>query len=345
MQPSANPVPSVPKPSPLDPDAARLAVQALLTEDTGQRRSLLAAAMSRDSKLRATLVELMRDCGWDDQTVREDLQFVAGVPATGNERNCWTEVLPELVRRLARLEQLERHFAAAVESEKMTAIYSLAYGASHEINNPLANISSRAQTLLRDETDVEKRRKLETINNQAFRAHAMIADLMLFAKPPSLQLQIIDVAVLLRQAEQELRPVAEAQQTELLINSAPGQFPIRGDREHLVLALQSLCRNSLEALGSGGRISVRLSCVSAAGEELVNLSVEDDGPGIPAEILPRVFDPFFSGREAGRGLGLGLSKCWRIVTLHSGTISVHSQAGQGAQFTIQLPLVRIGDRG
>ena len=86
--------------------------------------------------------------------------------------------------KLARLEELEHRFAEAVERAKLEAMKELAYGAGHEINNPLANIATRAQTLLQEETDPEKRRKLAAINAQAFRAHEMIADLMLFARPP-----------------------------------------------------------------------------------------------------------------------------------------------------------------
>src|SRR4051794_37463687 len=78
-------------------------------------------------------------------------------------------------------------FTVAVESAKLRALYNFAYGFSHEINNPLANIATRAQTLLADETEPERRRKLATIVQQAFKAHEMIADLMLFAHPPRMQ--------------------------------------------------------------------------------------------------------------------------------------------------------------
>src|SRR5438477_12478568 len=84
-------------------------------------------------------------------------------------------------------------FDAALESAKLQALYNFAYGLSHEINNPLANIATRAQTLLVDEKDPERRRKLATIVQQAFRAHEMIADLMLFARPPALRREQIDV--------------------------------------------------------------------------------------------------------------------------------------------------------
>ena len=87
---------------------------------------------------------------------------------------------------------------------KLLAMKELAYGASHEINNPLANISSRAQLLLRDEVDPERRRSLATINSQAFRAHEMIADMMLFAKPPALQMATINFAEYLRELVEQL---------------------------------------------------------------------------------------------------------------------------------------------
>src|SRR5687768_281942 len=87
-------------------------------------------------------------------------------------------------------------FHAAVEAAKLQALYNLAYGLSHEINNPLANIATRAQTLLLEERDPERRRKLATINQQAFRAHEMIADLMLFARPPAPRLEAVDAAEL-----------------------------------------------------------------------------------------------------------------------------------------------------
>ncbi len=93
----------------------------------------------------------------------------------------------EINAKLARLDELERRFDAAVQHAKLEAMKELAYGAGHEINNPLANIATRAQTLLRDETNPERRRKLAAINAQAFRAHEMIADLMLFARPPQMR--------------------------------------------------------------------------------------------------------------------------------------------------------------
>src|SRR6187431_2234473 len=93
-----------------------------------------------------------------------------------------------------------------LEQAKLDAMKELAYGASHEINNPLANISARAQALLRDETDPERRRALEAIHQQALRAHEMIADLMLFARPPRLERRAVDVPGVVNRIVAELAP-------------------------------------------------------------------------------------------------------------------------------------------
>src|SRR6187401_1505053 len=107
-------------------------------------------------------------------------------------------------------------FATALESAKLRALYHFAYGLSHEINNPLANIATRAQTLLVDEKDPDRRRKLATIVQQAFRAHEMIADLMLFARPPSMKPEAVDLAKLADTIVAELAEQAREQGTILV---------------------------------------------------------------------------------------------------------------------------------
>ena len=255
--------------------------------------------------------------------------------------------LAELLKRLSRLDQLETAFAETLQSAKLDSLRELAYGASHEINNPLANISTRAQTLLRDETDPERRRMLTTINSQAFRAHEMISDMMLFAKPPDMLPEPVDLAVLVDQVSREIAEQASQQGTVIVRRGCDQSCIVSADPQHLSAALHALCRNSMEAIEMGGRITIGLDTPTESATDMVRLSVADTGPGIPADVRPHIFDPFYSGREAGRGLGFGLAKCWRIVTLHGGTIDVDSGAeetggdeareGGGARFTIQLP--------
>jgi signal transduction histidine kinase len=250
-----------------------------------------------------------------------------------------------LVERLARLAELERSFAGALETAKLDALKEFAYGASHEVNNPLANISARAQTLLQDERDPERRRRLAAINAQAFRAHEMIADVMLFARPPRMERRAVDLAGLVASLLDEMAEPAAAQHTLFLW--VPPAEPILAnvDAVHLHVALKALVANALEALAEGGRIEIVVRHGMLPGprsaptdtSDSVEIVISDTGPGIPAHVRPHVFDPFFSGREAGRGLGMGLPKCWRIVREHGGRIDVESPASRGAIFKIVLP--------
>ena len=259
-----------------------------------------------------------------------------------SSRTGFGSFLPKTIHKLARLRKLEERFDKVLETEKIESLQAFAYGASHEINNPLANISTRAQTLLREEKDPERRRKLSVINSQAFRAHELIADLMLFARPPALSVAAIDLVELVDQVLAELAADAESQKTAL--TRLPGVSPVivSADGGHLAAALKSLCVNSLEALRLGGRIEVSVHAAAAPppdsdGGDWAEIVVADTGPGIGPEVRRHLFDPYFSGREAGRGLGLGLTKCWRIVTQHGGQIDVDSGPQPGATFRIRLP--------
>jgi signal transduction histidine kinase len=278
--------------------------------------------------------------------------------------------------KLARLSELEHRFSEALDRAKLDAMKELAYGAGHEINNPLANIASRAQTLLQGETDPEKRRKLAAINAQAFRAHEMIADLMLFARPPQLRPERVDVISLLSRVVSELRVEAEAAGVSIVLHNINEPINLIADPTQLAVAIRALCTNAMQAIPHGGTIDLSARQTgenrqreSREGEapaepsshreveapaepssnregdpprrtakpRPVKITISDNGPGIPRDIRPKIFDPFFSGREAGRGLGFGLSKAWRIVTLHGGAIDLHKTPGGGATFIVKLP--------
>jgi signal transduction histidine kinase len=255
-------------------------------------------------------------------------------------RGLWLETipgvgrcLPALTATLARVEQLEKHFQETLETEKLEAMAEFAAGAGHEINNPLAIIAGRAQLFLRDETDPERRRELALMSAQVRRAHEMIADMRLFARPPRPELKSVDLIESIDTLIADLLPLAAERSIELHRIGDAGPIEAEVDPTQLRVAIQAICRNSFEAIGCEGRVEI---AVWGRADE-VEIRVEDDGPGIPPEHRRHLFDPFYSSRQAGRGLGLGLSKCWRIVTGHDGRIEVASAAARGAVLTITLP--------
>jgi signal transduction histidine kinase len=240
---------------------------------------------------------------------------------------------------LANLQDLRERFDERLEQEKLLSMKELAYGASHEINNPLANISSRAQVLLREESNPQRRRSLATINSQAFRAHEMIADMMLFAKPPALDLKNLNPKQFLDSVVEEVARELPSSIDLLRDDSESLPVALCADPIQLTVAIQAICANAVEAMEGQGQLAIRLRQVASHwGQSVAEIEIQDDGPGIPPELRQHLFDPFFSGREAGRGLGFGLSKAWRIIQLHGGQICVDSQSGEGATFTLCLPM-------
>ena len=259
----------------------------------------------------------------------------------GEGRRAWlatlagsVDRLPALVARLSRLESLEHRFQETLEAEKLAAMAEFAAGAGHEINNPLAIIGGRAQLLLQEETDPERRHELAVMNAQVRRAHEMIADMRLFARPPKPEPETFDLVKLVDELVAELAPSLAHRAVSIEHPGHDGPLEIEADPAQLQVALRAMCKNALEAIGHGGRIEITLR---AAGDD-VEIRVSDDGPGIQPEQRRHLFDPFYSARQAGRGLGLGLSKCWRIVvTNHAGRIDVAGEPDKGATFTIVLP--------
>jgi len=243
------------------------------------------------------------------------------------------ERISVLAAKLTRLAELEQHFADCLQREKLVSMAELAAGAGHEINNPLAVIAGRAQLFLQEEKDPERRRGLALINAQAMRVYEMIADLRLFARPPEPERRSFDLPQLVDRVLEELAPRAAEQETLLQRTGQPGPLAVNADPAQWAVALKALVTNALEALGGGGQVEIELSRQQAA----TCVRVSDDGPGIAPADLPHIFDPFFSARQAGRGLGMGLAKCWRIVTNHGGHIAAESRPGHGATFTIHLP--------
>lgn len=205
---------------------------------------------------------------------------------------------------------------------KLEALAEFAAGAGHEINNPVATIAGRASLLLRGETDPERRRALETIGGQAYRIRDMIGDAMTFARPPEPQLQTISPASLIKDVLDSLEESRKQQESAIEFD-LDESLQLCADPEQFRVVVSCLIRNSLEAPQRGGHIQIQLS----RNADSVMLLVSDDGPGLDEIEREHLFDPFFSGRQAGRGLGFGLSRCWQILRQHGGSLEVEKCDG------------------
>ena len=237
-------------------------------------------------------------------------------------------------QRVLNWDQRDELFERQLHHKKMLAIRNFAYGAGHEINNPLANITSRAQNLVKTEEDVANRRELSTIETQAHRASAMIADLMVFAVPPTLSLLPMSVKELVTQAAREMSEFTAPLGLELQVHDCEDVL-IQADKEACLEVFKAVVQNSIDALEEG-----KISFSWRSENNKVFVMVTDTGSPIPDEHLEVLFDPFFSGREAGRGIGFGLTKAWRVMQLHHGDIRV-GNLSDGVITTMQF--VRVLD--
>jgi signal transduction histidine kinase len=233
--------------------------------------------------------------------------------------------------------RLRSDFNRQLQIEKLAALKQLAYGASHEINNPLANISTGAQALIQTEPDVDRRRRLANIYQQSMVAHDMISDLMLFAHPPAPVKETVDlrtmVAEILKRSDQQGRTVTATFSVD--VGSA------WMDRNQITIAIEALLRNAFEAIGQRDAVGVKPDVSIRVDIDSGNLRifVIDNGPGFTSQERRHLFDPFYSGREAGRGLGFGLCKAYRIAEIHGGDIIADRDNGSGETvFLIRLPV-------
>ena len=228
------------------------------------------------------------------------------------------------------------HREVQLRDEKLASLAEFAAGAGHEINNPLATILICSQRLQRLTSDPEQHRLLATIGGQALRVRDMIGDVMLFARPPAPQFEALDLAA----AVGEVLARFDDQVTSLGIDvtfTPPPLVTVRADPTQVRVVVSELLKNAIECQPDGGRIEVVCGPESDQRTGFAELTVCDAGPGLDSTSRRHLFDPYFSGRPAGRGLGFGLSKVWRIVELHGGRVGVCESRSAGLQVTVHWP--------
>ena len=236
---------------------------------------------------------------------------------------------------------LRKTEAQLIRSEKLAALGQLAAGIAHEIRNPLTSINILIHSLREKPSDEEHHREdLRVIEEEIRRINEIVNQFLRFAKPAPPLLQEADVLSLFEETLQLLKPQIEKQRISVQkeFHSLP---PTVLDREQMKQVILNLLLNALQAMPGGGRL--RLSGQVLEDNRWIQLSVQDTGVGIPPEDMNKLFDPFFSTKEGG--VGLGLSIAHRIIDQHRGKIQMESTPGQGTLFTLWLPISQEEDDG
>jgi len=227
--------------------------------------------------------------------------------------------------------ELERRL---VQADKLSSIGLLAAGVAHEVNTPLAVISTYAQMLAKQiSDDAQKAPLLEKIARQTFRASEIVNSLLNFSRTSPTEFVGVD----LNKVARETLTLVEHQLAKAGVEvklSLAGDLPkIKGNPGKLQQVLLNLILNARDAMESGGALVIATS----SGEGTVRMTVSDSGAGISPENLTRIFDPFFTTKSARKGTGLGLSVSYGIVREHGGDIEVESEMGQGTRFHLSFP--------
>lgn len=224
-----------------------------------------------------------------------------------------------------------------LRTQRLARLGTLLAGFAHEVRNPLSTIGLNLQLVLEDfrepETPRDKRtqKRLGTVEGEVRRLQRIVEEFLQFARAPEPKLEPVDLNGRLQALVDFHEPEMRERGIALRFYPAAGLEPIPGDWDHLQAAFVNLLRNAKEATPAGGEILV--STAKQGHDVLVR--VTDTGGGIPADAQARVFEPYFTTKKAGTGLGLPTVK--RVVEEHGGTLTLQSEVGKGTQFTMRLP--------
>jgi len=261
--------------------------------------------------------------------------------AEHNENLAWTRTLEQRVEQKTR--ELKRAHEHALHTEKMASIGKMAAVLAHEINNPLSGILTYAKLLRKwiDSEDSGKSRRkdiddsLDLIASESRRCGDLVKNLLTFSRTTPINLQptnlnqVMDRALRLIQHQLDLAGIQVQPELD------PELPDVTCDGAQIEQVLLALMMNALDAMPQGGNlwVSTKLSLQDG----VIRITVRDDGCGISSEILSRMFEPFLTTKETGRGVGLGLAISRSILERHNGNIEVQSEVGRGTTFTLTLP--------
>lgn len=233
--------------------------------------------------------------------------------------------------------ELELRQDQLVQSKKLSSIGTLTAGVAHQLNNPLNNISTSCQIAMSDLEDndtVMLEKMLKNIDQETLRARDVVKGLLEFSRSEKFKLRPTFLAKIVKRVVQLAKSEVPADITvEITI---PGDLEVPMDPQRMQEVFLNLIINAAQAIEQRGFITITAEADTK--DDVVVISIQDTGPGIPEELQGQLFDPFFTTKEEGKGTGLGLAVVYGIIQKHRGEITVHSELGQGTSFVIRLPL-------
>lgn len=239
----------------------------------------------------------------------------------------------ELQQRIAeRTRELQEAQARVLHQEKMATLGLLAAGIAHEVGNPLTSISSLVQILQRRDGDPYTQEKLALVSGQLQRIQTTLRELINFSRPASTERAAVNVAEILGEALNVAKYYKRTRSRTITLDVAADLPPVQGVRDQLLQVFLNLILNAIDATARGGSIAISASVVG----ERLQVTVRDDGCGIALADSQKVFQPYFTTKKHGTGLGLFLTR--NLVADHGGTVEFTSEPGQGATFSVCLPV-------
>jgi PAS domain S-box-containing protein len=224
-----------------------------------------------------------------------------------------------------------------IQSERLAAMGQMIGGFAHELNNPLTSIMGVAELLQEGEQAENRRKQLVMLQQQARRAADIVQNLMYFSRPPAPGKGPINLSELVQRTLHLHAYSLRKNNITVDFLPEPSLPVVNGDSHQLMQIFLNLMLNAEQAMREArdlGTLRIRLEKADKA----VAVTFQDDGPGIAADVLPNIFDPFYTTKRPGRGTGLGLSICKAILREHGGEIEASSGPGGGAVFRVTLPV-------
>ena len=266
--------------------------------------------------------------------------------AAHEEITSWARTLETRVEE--KTNELKRAHEHVVHVEKMASIGKMAAVVAHEINNPLSGILTYAKLLKKwvekvegnEQKRVEIRECLDLVESESKRCGDLVKNLLMFSRSAPMNLEWADVNQVVDRCIRLVQHHLDLGNVQLQVETASDLPVLHCDPAQVEQVLLALVMNAIDAMPRGGNLMVRTRSLPQSRQ--IEIQVRDDGVGIPPDLLPRLFEPFLTTKETGKGVGLGLAISKTIVERHGGVIEVESQPGRGTTFYIFLPVDAVG---